>query len=118
MTIIDAAPIAAHVILGSMAVTGELYRVKDDELRADIIGFYTATPCVDVDVVTENNVRALEFQAAGIGVIDSIHLATAEAAGADYLLTVDDDFERIATGKNLSSVRVINPLIFLAEGIK
>jgi len=116
MTIVNDAPINGHCILGSMAVFDELSRIKDDELRTDILGFYNYAK--DVVLKRGDKARAQVFHAAGVGATDSLHLATAEAAGADYLLTVDDDFERIATAKNLSKVKVMNPLTYLAGGTK
>jgi predicted nucleic acid-binding protein len=118
MTIIEAARIAGYCILGSMAVISELGRIKDVALRSDIINFYSDTANEVVDLAEEESIRAQVFQAAGIGVTDSVHLAAAEAGGAAYLVTVDADFERIAQNKNLSKVKVINPLAYLAEGIK
>jgi len=45
-------------------------------------------------------------------------MAVAESVGAAYLVTVDDDFARIATNNRLSKVIVINPLTYLARGVK
>jgi predicted nucleic acid-binding protein len=116
MTIVNNAPIDGHYILGSMTVFDELSRIKDDKLRADILGFYNDAK--DIVLKRGDKARAQVFQAAGVGATDSLHLATAEAAGADYLLTVDDDFERIVTTQNLSEVKVMNPLTYLAGGTK
>jgi len=44
--------------------------------------------------------------------MDSYHLAAAEAAGADYLLTTDLDFISKCVRPNFTAVRVINPLDF------
>ncbi len=44
--------------------------------------------------------------------MDSFHLAAAEAAHADYLLTVDKDFLKICSRSNFAKVKVINPLNF------
>jgi len=60
-------------------------------------------------------VRAQSFQVDGVGVVDSQHLAAAEAAGVDYLITTDLKFERVVTRKKLSKVVVINPLTYLVR---
>jgi hypothetical protein len=52
--------------------------------------------------------------AAGIVGLDIHHLAFAVGAGVDYLITTDEGF--IASASNIkTSVRVINPLNFIAE---
>jgi len=56
--------------------------------------------------------RAGEFMTRGLRAKDSLHLAAAEAVGADFLITVDKKFERIAAKNNMSSVKVINPVDF------
>jgi predicted nucleic acid-binding protein len=118
MTIIEAARIAGYRIWGSLIVAFELGNIPDTALRADIADFY-ANIVSDTAVLTAADyARAQSLQVAGVGVVDSQHLAIAEAAGVDYLITTDVKFERVVTKKNLSKVRVINPLIFLAEGIK
>ncbi|MCL2184154.1 MAG: PIN domain-containing protein [Chitinispirillia bacterium] len=118
MTIIDTAPIVGNCILGSGAVVDELGRIKNPSLRTDLLDFYVDTVDVSVKLTPADDIRAQVFRAAGVGTTDSVHLAAAEKAGADYLLTVDDDFERVATAKNLSNVKVMNPLTYLAGGTK
>ena len=59
---------------------------------------------------------ALEFHARGLQPIDSLHLASAEIAGCDVLLTTDDSFQRIANRiEPRSGVRVENPLRWWME---
>jgi len=48
--------------------------------------------------------------------MDARHLATAEGAGADFLLTVDTDFIRKCNKLNLTIVGVINPTNFIKGG--
>jgi len=44
--------------------------------------------------------------------MDAAHLASAEAANTDYLLTVDKDFIKKCARTNITAVKVINPLDF------
>jgi hypothetical protein len=119
MTIIEAAKIAGHSIWGSGAVKFELGNIPNDNPnRADIIGFYKNTINERFILTTAEFTRAQSLQAEGVGEMDSQHLSAAEAIGVDYLITTDDKFKRVVIKKNLSKVRVINPLTFLAEGIK
>jgi len=69
-------------------------------------------------VVIENDqeARALELQNYGFGAFDALHVACAEYAGADVLLTVDDRFLRIAKRlQNSLAVRIANPVVWLME---
>ena len=55
--------------------------------------------------------RAEQLQAAGYGPFDALHLACAETARADVLLTTDDGFiKKVARGVGSPRVAVRNPL--------
>lgn len=56
-------------------------------------------------------VRALELEEQGLGAIDALHLASAEAAQADYFITSDDKILRKYEG----SLRAGNPVQFIGE---
>ena len=118
MTAIDTCRIAGYIIIGSEAITSEMEDIQTAKLRADIEGFYYRTINGSVPLTNSDFVRAESLRTAGLGDMDSLHLAAAEAAGVEFLLTTDEDFERICTKKKLSIVKVINPLTFLTEAIK
>jgi predicted nucleic acid-binding protein len=44
--------------------------------------------------------------------MDARHLAAAEEVGADYLLTVDKTFLKVASRPNFTTVNVIKPIDF------
>jgi len=68
---------------------------------------------VAIDDATEQ--RARELEGAGYGAYDALHLACAELAQVDLLLTTDDRFEKRATrGLGMPRVPVQNPLNFLS----
>jgi len=117
LTAIEALHIAGHAIVGSMAISFELGNNPNVAQRIAIMRFYADTVDETVNLTSADFGRALSLQGEGVGAMDSQHLVAAEVAGASYLLTVDDDFERIVTKKNLSKVNVINPLTYLAGGI-
>jgi len=58
--------------------------------------------------------RAKNIEQCAIKPFDALHLASAEYARADILLTTDNKFIKHAKGLN-SSVRVENPLVWLME---
>jgi len=113
MTIIELARIAGYRICGSAVVAFELENIPDAALKADVMGFYAATVNDIAVMAAEDYARALLLQADGVDVVDSQHLAAAESAGVDYLITTDAKFERVVARKNLSKVKVINPLTYL-----
>lgn len=51
-----------------------------------------------------------------IRTLDSLHIAAAEIAGADVMLTTDDKLEKMAGRLDLK-VKVMNPLKFAGEAI-
>jgi predicted nucleic acid-binding protein len=101
-----------HIIVGSPVVDLEIQQNPKPKERGaattlyrNAIDEYIIPSKADFD-------RAKIFIKNGLGIMDSYHLAAAEAADADVLITVDKDFERISTNKKLSRVIVINPLKF------
>ena len=54
--------------------------------------------------------RARYFVQVGIRIMDALHLAGAEAAGADYFCTCDDRFLRRAKTIAYLKTRVVSPL--------
>ena len=115
--VIELSRIAGHYIIGSPAVYFELEDIPNTKKRTDIETFFDASIDTYVTITDDNEARADVLAAEGLGAMDSLHLAIAEAQGADVLLTTDDLFIKICAKKKLSSVRVINPLNFLPEVI-
>jgi predicted nucleic acid-binding protein len=60
--------------------------------------------------------RALKMERRGFAGIDALHLACAEAAGADVFLTTDDRLLRLAARReDFLRVRVANPLVWMQD---
>lgn len=68
---------------------------------------------IDKDIVS----RAKNVESMGLKAFDALHFACAEM-NADVLLTVDDGFLKRAQEIADSRIRVLNPLIWLAEELK
>ena len=64
----------------------------------------------------EGEINNLKMKLSKIRTFDSLHIAAAEEAKADVLLTTDDKLEKIAEKLELK-VRVMNPLKFAWEEI-
>lgn len=60
--------------------------------------------------------RADDLEQLGYGAYDALHLASAEQARVDFLLTTDDRFlNRVRRGLGTPSVKVQNPLNWVRE---
>jgi predicted nucleic acid-binding protein len=123
-----------RIILEADAVLGliELCRAKQaDLITSDVLRFEIRncqnvvrreyaldalkSAVVDVTVTDAIRVRALELQAIGLRPLDSLHIASAEAAGADYFCTCDDDILEKAKDKAFSTVRIVSPVDLATE---
>lgn len=98
--------------ISSDALVDELERNPDVERRLENVSLLAiASENVEVDDIISS--RASDLQIAGYGAYDALHLACAETARVDVLLTTDDGFIRRASrgdGKPLVAVR--NPLFW------
>ena len=110
--IIDNRILGGYTIIGSMVVTSEIEDTNDYEKREAIETLYPEIVADEVELSLQSIARADILYSKGLGVMDSYHLAAAEAAGVDYLLTTDVDFVEKCAKQNFSAVKVINPLDF------
>ena len=69
-----------------------------------------------VSVGPRQSARLNELSKHGFGAYDAAHLACAEAAGVNVLLTTDDDFINKAQRLGVAKVRVCNPVAWFTEG--
>jgi predicted nucleic acid-binding protein len=102
-------------LIGSDAVDAEIAAIRDPERRRKTQGAAAASGGhVGVDEDRLRRGRLLE--SLGLGVYDSLHIACAEAAGADALLTTDDALIRRARRlQHQVGVRVMNPVTWVKE---
>jgi len=59
--------------------------------------------------------RAYEFESIGIKPLDGLHIASAEAAKADYFCTCDDGILAKAKSAPLSTVKILSPVELITE---
>jgi hypothetical protein len=105
-----------YTIFGSMALDKEIGKIKAPKKHRMVLGFYrrTATERATAKKTVFDHFAPIA-SLAGISRPDTLHLCYAISAGADYLLTTDDDFINIAAGMAIP-VKVINPLNFPLGG--
>jgi len=91
----------------------ELMRIPDAQRRANLLALLGLASRIQHQSPAIA-ARGKQLHALGYGRFDALHLAAAEEARCDWLLTTDDRFLRkAARGTGQPSVRVRNPLDYL-----
>ena len=101
-------------VLGSATLINEINDITDDEKRACVQGLYYCVVSYHIKKTDDITRRAQELKELGLKRGDPYHVAYAEAAEVDFLLTADTKLERAASKLNLN-VAVISPINFLPE---
>ena len=71
-----------------------------------------------ISITPEIEQRGIELEKFGFRAMDSLHLASAEAAEVDVFLTCDDRlYRRAERFKKQLKIRVENPVLYITEGI-
>lgn len=104
-------------ILSSPVVRMEIDKFSNEEKREKVLALYSlANP--DIPFTDEIMKRSEEIRLkSNIRLMDSLHVATAEAGKVDAMLTTDDKLINACTKLNLG-IKVINPITFLLEMAK
>jgi predicted nucleic acid-binding protein len=106
---------AGFTMIGSFATVFEINKIRRPEKLEKVLGYYRSTITESVTPTPDIDIRARALQAQGLKSMDSYHLACAEAALADFLLTTDIRFVNAYDRLNFSFVKVMNPITFLPE---
>lgn len=117
MSVVRICRTAGFPIFGSIALADEISRIRHEGKREDVRNFYNYAVSEHVPLTADIDNRAKELSARKLKPLDSYHVAFAEAAGANYLLTTDTRFERVSARLDLA-VMVINPFTFIGEYAK
>lgn len=101
------------ILQSSNAIDFELSKLSDEDKYDGIMGLLSSS--IEYIMMNKETIyRAHKFQAEGVKVLDSYHLALAEKVRADILLTTDDRFIRKAERTD-AKVRVENPVKWFME---
>ena len=102
-------------LISSEALEDEARRNPSMERRLEVEALLSlAAHTVEVD--DEVTQRARDLGAAGYGLFDALHLAAAELAGADVLLSTDDRLIKLAArGVGTPRIPVRNPVSWSKE---
>jgi predicted nucleic acid-binding protein len=115
LTVLERVGYGQLLLIGSTVIQAEIDRNRDQELKARLQKLAeTATEFIPVG--EEQVQRANDLQGLGFHFFDALHIACAEAAGADILLTTDGRLLRLALRVRAKlTVRVANPADWLME---
>ena len=102
------------VLISSEALETEIAENPDIERLGKVQDVLKVASCY-VKIGDRESVRAKELGPHGFGGYDAVHVACAESAIADVLLTTDDGFVNAARRCGNMKVRVCNPLRWVAE---
>jgi len=116
---VELCKLAKVVVVGSPALTDEITDIPDDNngtvgTREKVRGFYDNTVTDYIPLAADIVLRARDFIKQGMKKYDSYHLAFAEAARVDFLVTTDKKFIGRAPRFG-AKISVVNPIIFLPE---
>jgi predicted nucleic acid-binding protein len=102
-------------LVGSEVLASEVSAIQDEERRARV-EVLTATASIHVRSTDAIRLRGHELEKLGFGGYDALHIASAEAAPADVLITTDDQMvKRARRMQHHLGVRIVNPLTWVQE---
>ena len=113
LTIIDRCESGLWDVFSGDILDDEIDRMANTIKKQKVLKLYSSAS-VNIELNDEIISRAKEFQIENIKPFDALHLASAEYAGADILLTTDKKFVNRASQSN-TKVKVKNPVIWLTE---
>jgi predicted nucleic acid-binding protein len=113
LTIIDHCERDVWNLCNSDVLTDEIYRMDDTVKKEKVLTLYSRAT-VGVEINSSIISRASKLMQANIKPFDALHVASAEAVGADIFLTTDRRLIN-ASKRIKTSVKVTNPAVWLME---
>jgi predicted nucleic acid-binding protein len=100
-------------LVGSDVINFETSNIKDEYKKEKVFELISIASEY-VHIVKSVEERAIKFQKSGIKPLDSFHVALAENAKVDILLTTDDKLIKLSSKLSLT-IKVENPLTWISE---
>lgn len=116
LTILKMGQMKRVIIVGSEILELEINRMPDENKKRKVLDLYKAA---DMRILYTDKIKKRSEEIISVSKIrtfDSLHIAAAEEANANVLLTTDDKFEKMSEKLDLK-IRVLNPLKFAWEVI-
>lgn len=115
LSILERVAAGEWALVGSAALDAEAFEISDPDRRSHVLA-YLALGTVRVPAGGTQIMRAQALTARGFDIMDAVHIASAESARANVLLTTDDAMRRRARRlRPTIRVPVENPLAWLEE---
>ncbi len=116
LTVLKMGQMKKVVIAGSEILELEISRMQDIVKKQKVLDLYCVAE-MHIPYTEKIRKRSADIMSVSkIRAFDSLHIASAEEANADVLLTTDDKLEKMAEKLKLKT-RVLNPLRFAWEVI-
>lgn len=118
LSILNHSRTAGWSVIGSDVIDFEISKMPDKDKRL-MVWILSTVHDAHVRVAAEVEKRALELKKVGLKPLDALHVACAEKAKAEVLLTTDDNLlNRAVRSKRTLKVKVENPMRWVMEVIK
>ena len=116
LTILKMGQMKRVIIVGSEILELEINRMPDENKKRKVLDLYQVADMriLYTDIIKKRSEEIISVSQ--IRTFDSLHIAAAEEANADVLLTTDDKLEKMSEKLDLK-IRVLNPLRFAWEVI-
>ena len=115
--IVQLARLGELILIGSEVLDLESSQNPDTDRRRKVEAFLS-TATSKVTVGAGERQRGRDLESLGLQAFDALHIACAESAGAEVLLTTDDRFRKKAARlQNKLALRVENPAKWYPEVI-
>jgi predicted nucleic acid-binding protein len=115
LSIIDASEAGEWSLFSSDVLLDEILNITDVGRREKVLLLYSSAN-EHIDLTDEIIARAKSFERHGVTSYDALHIASAEAVGANVFLTTDRKLVNAARRAGIEMV-VMNPLIWLTEAL-
>jgi predicted nucleic acid-binding protein len=118
LSILNYSRTAGWSVIGSEAIDFEISKIPDHDKRL-MVQILSTVHDARVKVDAEVEQRALELKRVGLRPLDALHVACAEKAKAEVLLTTDDNLlSKAVQNKRMLKVKIENPLRWVTEVLK
>ena len=101
------------ILVGSDIILLEASKNKDISKRQKILRLHDGVT-LQIKYNSKIKSRAEQFRKCGVKLFDSLHMASAESAGVDALLTTDKQFIN-SSARSDTLIKIVNPLDFYME---
>ena len=101
-------------IYKSLAIDFEISKIKDGNKKKQVENLYDSLNLLNVEYTNEIRKRAVDLRQYNIKDMDALHIAFAESAKVDYMITTDRILINASKRVELTT-KLLNPVNFVME---